>query len=144
MSDVPQGPGWWQASDGRWYPPEQMPSTLAPLPPPAGPPPTGPYPGNPFAYGVPLSYVPPRTEPLAIVALVLGIVSLAACGCLVFGVLAVVFGIMGRKRIREANGTLTGDGLALAGLITGAISLVVGVAYLVFYVFAFAASTSYG
>ncbi len=24
MSDVPQGPGWWQASDARWYPPEQF------------------------------------------------------------------------------------------------------------------------
>ncbi len=23
MSDSPQGPGWWQASDGKWYPPEQ-------------------------------------------------------------------------------------------------------------------------
>lgn len=25
MSDRSQGPGWWQASDGRWYPPEQAP-----------------------------------------------------------------------------------------------------------------------
>ena len=23
MSDAPSGPGWWQASDGKWYPPEQ-------------------------------------------------------------------------------------------------------------------------
>lgn len=22
MSDTPQGPGWWQASDGKWYPPQ--------------------------------------------------------------------------------------------------------------------------
>ena len=22
MSDTSQGPGWWQASDGKWYPPE--------------------------------------------------------------------------------------------------------------------------
>lgn len=27
MSDSSQGPGWWQASDGKWYPPEQAPST---------------------------------------------------------------------------------------------------------------------
>lgn len=26
MSDVSQGPGWWEAVDGRWYPPEQHPS----------------------------------------------------------------------------------------------------------------------
>ncbi len=25
MSDVSQGPGWWLASDGRWYPPDQVP-----------------------------------------------------------------------------------------------------------------------
>ena len=24
MSDVPEGQGWWQASDGRWYPPERF------------------------------------------------------------------------------------------------------------------------
>ena len=27
MSDASQGPGWWQASDGKWYPPEQAPGT---------------------------------------------------------------------------------------------------------------------
>lgn len=27
MSDTSQGPGWWQASDGKWYPPEQAPQT---------------------------------------------------------------------------------------------------------------------
>jgi hypothetical protein len=26
MSDKPQGPGWWLASDGTWYPPELHPS----------------------------------------------------------------------------------------------------------------------
>lgn len=28
MSDVAQGPGWWQASDGRWYPPELLAQAL--------------------------------------------------------------------------------------------------------------------
>ena len=31
MSEVRQGPGWWLASDGKWYPPESRP---APPPPP--------------------------------------------------------------------------------------------------------------
>jgi len=31
MSDTSQGPGWWLASDGRWYPPQS-----APAPPPLG------------------------------------------------------------------------------------------------------------
>ncbi len=26
MSDTSQGPGWWQASDGKWYPPESAPT----------------------------------------------------------------------------------------------------------------------
>lgn len=29
MSDVAQGPGWWMASDGQWYPPEQHPDRRA-------------------------------------------------------------------------------------------------------------------
>jgi hypothetical protein len=32
MSDVSQGPGWWQASDGKWYAPELHPDYQAPAP----------------------------------------------------------------------------------------------------------------
>ena len=32
MSDTAEGPGWWIASDGRWYPPELHPDTAAPPP----------------------------------------------------------------------------------------------------------------
>jgi len=31
VSDTSQGPGWWQASDGKWYPPEQAPGYQAPM-----------------------------------------------------------------------------------------------------------------
>jgi hypothetical protein len=30
VSDVSQGPGWWLASDGKWYSPEQKPGAVAP------------------------------------------------------------------------------------------------------------------
>jgi hypothetical protein len=44
MSDVSQGPDWWQAADSKWYPPEQHPDH-APAPPPSPtpnmPPPQG-------------------------------------------------------------------------------------------------------
>ncbi|MCU1371701.1 MAG: hypothetical protein JWO77_2895 [Ilumatobacteraceae bacterium] len=50
MSDISQGPGWWQASDGKWYPPEQAPGAT-PTGAPAGGPPPG-Y-GTPPAYGAP-------------------------------------------------------------------------------------------
>lgn len=33
MTDVAQGPGWWQASDGKWYAPEQHPNYRPPPPP---------------------------------------------------------------------------------------------------------------
>lgn len=39
MSDQSQGPGWWQASDGKWYSPEQHPDYRPPAPPIAPPPP---------------------------------------------------------------------------------------------------------
>jgi hypothetical protein len=39
VSEVPQGPGWWQAADLKWYPPELHADYVAPLPPPPTPPP---------------------------------------------------------------------------------------------------------
>ena len=30
VSDVSQGPGWWLASDGKWYSPEQAPGYRPP------------------------------------------------------------------------------------------------------------------
>ncbi|MGP8007294.1 MAG: hypothetical protein ACLP2J_09710 [Acidimicrobiales bacterium] len=32
MSDVAQGPNWWIASDGKWYPPDLHPSVRAQVP----------------------------------------------------------------------------------------------------------------
>jgi hypothetical protein len=52
MSDVSQGPGWWQASDGKWYSPDQVPGTGTtqtapqPSPEPSVPGPGGAYPGS--------------------------------------------------------------------------------------------------
>lgn len=37
VSEQAEGPGWWLASDGRWYPPELHPSATAPPPPPITP-----------------------------------------------------------------------------------------------------------
>ena len=55
MSDVSQGPGWWIASDGKWYPPQQHPDYRPPAPP---QPPTQaaqPPPSAPIAPTVPVS-----------------------------------------------------------------------------------------
>lgn len=37
MTNAPQGPGWWQASDGNWYPPAQQPNQAPPAQPAALP-----------------------------------------------------------------------------------------------------------
>ena len=49
MSDVSQGPEWWQAADLKWYPPELHADYVAPLspPPPLPPPPKLPPPPTP-------------------------------------------------------------------------------------------------
>jgi len=73
MSDVPQGPGWWQASDGHWYAPEQFTAPVPPAapiptavtpPPPPGPPPPGPPPPAPAGLG-PTPAPPPGPPPPA-------------------------------------------------------------------------------
>jgi hypothetical protein len=48
VSDSSQGPGWWQASDGKWYPPEQSPGYQSPAP---GGPYGAPYGGGPAGGG---------------------------------------------------------------------------------------------
>jgi uncharacterized RDD family membrane protein YckC len=47
MSNVSQGPGWWMASDQKWYPPESHPGYQ---PPPPRFAPLGAYPGSPPLY----------------------------------------------------------------------------------------------
>lgn len=59
-----------------------------------------------------------QTSALAIWSLVLGVLSLTCFG-LVTGVPGVICGHKARTRIKASNGSVTGDGLAVAGLITG-------------------------
>lgn len=79
MSDQSQGPGWWQASDGKWYAPELHPAR-------AGRPHQLPPPTVPVHYGYPLVVAPQRSNgcviALAVVGglVVLGFVVLIALG----------------------------------------------------------------
>jgi hypothetical protein len=59
----------------------------------------------------------------AIAALVLGILSLVAPLGIVLGIIAIVLGSLARKEI-QASPDLEGDGMALAGIITGAVGSV--------------------
>ena len=51
-SSGPQGPGWWQASDGNWYPQESRPG----YPPPPLPPPPAPPAPQPQSWSAPSPY----------------------------------------------------------------------------------------
>lgn len=137
MSDVQQGPDWWQASDGKWYAPELHPSNRPPPPPPLYPPPPPPPgpgfglgPGPGFGYPSPpwatYPVQPSRaTNGMAIASLVLGILWLYWLG----SILALIFGYIARRQIRQRNEA--GDGIALAGIVLGWVGVGVGVVVLV-------------
>ncbi len=57
MSDTSQGPGWWEASDGKWYPPEQHPNRRPPPPPPQS---TAPLQAPPAATESPVTRIEPE------------------------------------------------------------------------------------
>jgi Domain of unknown function (DUF4190) len=134
MSDTSQGPGWWLASDGKWYAPA---SATTPSPPPPMPPRTAVYPpfagapgpgwwlardGNwyppPSPQTAPMSwaqpFVTPKTNGLAIWSFVLALV-LGTIGALA----AIPMGYAARRQVRKSNGAQKGAGLALAAIIIG-------------------------
>ena len=119
------------------------PSDPAPIPPPYGPAPYGPAPYGPAPYGpglYPISQgwgygmAPPRTESLATTALVLslvGVVMSFGCGIgVLLEIAALPTAIVARRRIRDADGGLTGSGQALAALIISAAVLVMVVLFI--------------
>lgn len=75
--------------------------------------------GTPRAPGMGM---PPTQNSLALTSMILGICSLVLlvlCMGILVAIPAVVMGHIARKQIREAAPMQTGDGMALAGLITG-------------------------
>lgn len=85
MSDASQGPGWWQASDGKWYPPA-APSHAA------------------AAYGLPTATTPGK----ATAALVLAIVSYFTCP-VVLAIVALVLASSASREIAASGGRLEGE-----------------------------------
>ncbi|MBU1671634.1 MAG: DUF4190 domain-containing protein [Actinobacteria bacterium] len=98
----------------------------APVPPPGYGPPPGmgaPPPG----YMPPMAPAQPPTDGMAIASLVLGIAGFFFCG--LAGILAIIFGYMGKRNIRESGGRLGGDTFCTVGIVLGFIQL--GIAVLV-------------
>lgn len=121
-------PGWWQASDGNWYPPEQQPGYAQPAygaPPAFGAPPA--Y-GAPAGYGYGYAAPSAGTNGLAIASLVLGIIWIYWIG----SILAVIFGHIALSQIKKKG--QEGKGLAVAGLVLGYLGVVTLVLLIVFAV----------
>lgn len=95
--------------------------------------------GYPPAYGqpaYPYGYGPVRRNGLGTAALVCGVIAIVMCWTvglgIILGVLGIVFGIIGRQR--ATRGEATNGGAALAGLVTGAIGLALGIAFIAIWV----------
>ena len=78
--------------------------------------------------GAPTGYVNPgavgavpKTNGMAIASLVTSLVC--------FGFLGVIFGIIATNQIKASNGQQTGQGMATAGIIIGAVTTLIGVVY---------------
>jgi len=96
MSDQARGPGWWLASDGKWYPPESLAAVSSP---------------------------PPTNASAAVASLVLGIVSVFLFFLIIPPVLAIVFGLSARREIASSGGSLKGNGMAVGGIVLGVLCL---------------------
>ena len=76
-----------------------------------------------------------QNQTLAIVSLVLGILSIPCCGFAIFGIAALVTGFMAKSKAEQNPNEYGGRGLALGGIITGAISLLLGIGLLIMQIF---------
>ena len=89
------------------------------------------YGQQPYGYGA----APQQTNGMAIASLVLGILWLYWLGSL----LALIFGFVAKKQIRESGGRQSGGGLATAGLVLGWIGAATFALFVVFLIIGIAA-----
>lgn len=140
--DSPPAPGWWKASDGNWYPPQDQSQPPPPAPSPApgqwAPPPpvpggvAGGYGGPPGAVYYSPQLSQPQSSGAATAALVLGILSIVGFWTfgvgVALGIAAVVLGIIGRKRSNQTGGSSSGR--ATAGIVTGVLGVLGGLLFI--------------
>ncbi len=119
VSDTSQGPGWWLASDGRWYSPEARPGYVIQNNPVAS------RPNRPRGYGYQPQTAPGEANGFAIASLILSLLWLIGLGSLV----AVIFALVALRQIGSARGTERGRGLATAGLVIGVCGLIGAVGF---------------
>ncbi|MFD9301129.1 DUF4190 domain-containing protein [Streptomyces sp. NPDC060048] len=89
------------------------------------------YPGYPGHAGYPPYQ--PRSNGFGVTALVLGIIAVVSCYLgLLFGVPAVIFGVLGRGKAKR--GEADNGGMALAGIITGSVGIVISCVFIAFVI----------
>lgn len=98
MSDTPQGPGWWIASDGKWYPPQDDPGVPAQPPPPSAGQQPAPGPPGPVVPTAPMvtPAPPPANKGLSRGCLI-SIIVVAVVLVLGVGGCFVAVGVVGKK-----------------------------------------------
>jgi uncharacterized protein DUF4190 len=92
------------------------------------------YPG----YGAPIAPASARTNGMAIASMVVSLVAMLSLVCygiggIVIGVVGAILGHVGRRQVNERGEQ--GGGMALAGIIIGWISVVLGLAIVAFFIF---------
>lgn len=75
-----------------------------------------------------------ENKTLAIISLVCGILSLICCSWFIPAIAAIVLGFIARGKANSDPANYGGAGLALGGIITGAISILVGIVVVILYV----------
>lgn len=98
-------------------------------------------PGQGYGYGY--AGGQPRTNQKAMAALITGITSilLSMCCLGLAGVAAIYLGVKARREIAASGGTQDGAGLAMAGILTGAVGLLATVALIVVLALVLAATS---
>jgi hypothetical protein len=102
VSTTSLGAGWWEASDGLWYPPDAVPGT------------------DPSPEEV-------KRSGRAVASLVCSCCGVIPLVGLVMAIVGICLGVSARRQIRKSEGWLRGDGIAQAGIIVGTALLAIGI-----------------
>lgn len=101
---------------------------------PPPPPPGGGYGPPPGGYGPGYGGQAPSNSVMAIISLVTGILGVICCGSWIFAIAALILGFLARKEIAESGGMKTGGGMATAGLVLGAIGIVISLVWTILWI----------
>jgi uncharacterized membrane protein YjgN (DUF898 family) len=85
------------------------------------------------AYGQPGSFDGPRSEGLAVAALVVAIVGVFVCGVFA-GIVALVLASQAQQKIHASNGRLTGSGMVTAARVIAIVAIVLNLVVIAVFI----------